>query len=192
MNAKTYPIVPCKGEWGADIAVNGRPEWLPDGQRCEVFETRWLLNRWADYWNWTTITKIRLPASHGYYADNACMNNAAAVFSGFTASDVEIATARTMGYSSVREALEAFALSKTFDAFNLDTWLSETKANLPAIEAAGHSVTFAPEPVEWAEQLFFDAMNISKHSLKKAGAGDLDENDLAALALIRSRVRPVL
>jgi hypothetical protein len=69
-----YPIAPNEGEWGADIAVNGRPECLPDGQVCAVFDERWdglEAHPIVGSWYWPTVTKIRLPANHPYYADNA-------------------------------------------------------------------------------------------------------------------------
>lgn len=60
-------------EWGEAIEVSGRPDWLGDDEKC--------LPRWSNYWfnvesgsdvdcvaSWDTVTAIKLPADHPYYA----------------------------------------------------------------------------------------------------------------------------
>lgn len=160
-----YPIVHYEGKWGADITVEGKPVYLPDEQVCSSFCHG---NLWESShsgmasikWTWSVISKIRLPASHGYYADNP-------------ASD-EVA---------IRHIHQR-------PVWNLDTWQSETKANLPAIEAAGHKVEFAPD---WATMFLadlLDAWGLAEPPVRIREV-ELDEEDKAAIALIRTRVRPI-
>lgn len=152
-----YPIVPYEEKWGADIAVEGRPEWLSDEQPCKpcwngVTWRTWSYSDASDVEGWDRVTKIRLPASHGYYADNP--------------------------------ASDESAPNSLYCSSDVTEWL---RANLPAIEAAGHSVTFAPD---LAMQLFCDVVKIANWGEPTEGV--LDKKDRAAIALIRSRVRPVL
>ena len=63
-----YPIAPFVGEWGAEIEYNGWPNWLPDMQDVSLYyEGKWRQN---NEWRINFASKIRLPESHGYYADN--------------------------------------------------------------------------------------------------------------------------
>lgn len=150
-----YQTVPYEGEWGADIAVNGRPDWLPYRQAfslkdcgdfigLDVIRSGWLWHK--------GVTSIRLPASHGYYADNP-----------------EYGRIHTDGSRSGGQPPK-----DSTPIFSVEAWQAETKANLPAIEAAGHSVTFAPD---WAAALYWSTTDL--HSTY-------------AIELIRSSVRPVL